>query len=201
MQAALRHSEWDEVDLRYDGGTIALVYRRTRGSCRFEPWVYVAPSAILRRLGAHGLGLYAARPFKRNDYVGQYPHDAVVGRYPTREAAREAPETRRLLMRGHDKLVTVRAPNGPGFLLLDGEGGGPPHVERANDPRGTALAPNAALTDTGWLRITQARVPRFDLEKPLDENIYSELRYDYGDSYWDLHELLGRSAAHALEVD
>ena len=44
-------------------------------------------------------------------------------------------------------------------------------------------------------------MPRFDLEKPLDENIYSELRYDYGDSYWDLHELLGRSAAHALEVD
>ena len=142
-------------------------------------------------------------PFKRNDYVGQYPHDAVVGHYPTREAAREAPETRRLLMRGHDKLVTVRAPNGPGFLLLDGEGGGPPHVERANDPRGTALAPNATLTDAGWLRITQARVPRFDLEKPLDENIYSELRYDYGDSYWparalgywDLHELLGRRAA------
>ena len=98
MQAALRQrSEWDEVNLRYGGRTITLVYRRAPGARRFEPWVFVAPSALLRRAGAHGLGLYAARGFKRDD-VGQYPHDTVVGRYPTRDAALNAPRARRLLM-------------------------------------------------------------------------------------------------------
>ena len=160
----------------------------------------MAPSALLARVGARGLGLYAARPFRRDEVVGQY-EGRVVGRYPTRAAALAAPETRRLLRRGHDKLVTVRAPHGPGFQLLDGEGAGPPHVALCNDPRGTALQPNAQLTDAGWLRVTQARVPTFDLDASIDANIGSELRLAYGDEYWELMERLGTSAAYALEVD
>ena len=85
--------------------------------------------------------------------------------------------------------------------LLDGEGYGPPYVHLCNDPRNTALEPNADLTDAGWLRITHARVPPFDLGRTLDQNIHSELRFDYGEHYWDLHDLLGRSAEYALELD
>ena len=201
MQASLRSSEWDEVDVRHHGSTVTYVYRRAQGQERFQPWLVVAPSAILRRLGVDGLGLYAARGFKRDDHVGQY-QGRVVGRYRTRQDALEAAETRRLLRRGHDKLVTVRAPRGAaGVHLLDGEGYGPPYVHLCNDPRNTALEPNADLTDAGWLRITHARVPPFDLGRTLDQNIHSELRFDYGEHYWDLHDLLGRSAEYALELD
>lgn len=200
MQAAIRHSEWDEVRVRHRVDSIRYVYRRAPGASQFEPWVVVAPSAIMQRVGQHGLGLYAARTFQRGDYVGQYPRNEVA-RYPTRAAALAAPETRRLVRRGHDKLIVVRASQGPGFVLLDGEGGGPPHVELCNDPQGTALQPNAVLTDSGWLRIVQARVPAFDLSRSVAQNATSELRIDYGDEYWALQSELGRSATQAIEVD
>jgi hypothetical protein len=151
----------------------------------------VAPSAILARLGTRGLGLYnAGRTLHRDEYVGQYPQHDVVGHYATRQAALASPAARRRLNRGRDKLITLRAPQG-GVLLCDGEGGGPPHIERANDPRGASLQPNADLTDAGWLRVLHTRVPSFDLAKALEENIHSELRIAYGDDYWDLHDVLG----------
>eukprot|EP00966_Prymnesium_polylepis_P020720 476813-Prymnesium_polylepis.2 len=102
---------------------------------------------------------------------------------PTREAALAAPEAQQLVGQGHDKLACVRA-QGPGFLLLDGANGGPPFVQLCNDPRGTALQPNAQLTDAGYLRVTQTRVRPFDTSKYLDENIHSELRISYGSAYW-----------------
>ena len=43
-------------------------------------------------------------------------------------------------------------------------------------------------------------MPAFDMGKGLEANVASELRISYGDAYWDLHERLGRSAEHALEV-
>ena len=64
-QASLRGSEWDEVGVRHNGERITYVYRRAAGATRFDPWTIVAPSAILRRLGRDGLGLYAARTFRR----------------------------------------------------------------------------------------------------------------------------------------
>ena len=149
----------------------------------FVPWVVAAPSALLKRLGVGGTGLYAARGFKREDLIGQYPHDTVVGHYPTREAALGAPETQRLVEQGHDKLACVRV-QGPGFLLLDGANGGPPFVQLCNDPLGTHLQPNAQLTDAGYLRVTQTRVRPFDTSKSLEENIHSELRISYGTAYW-----------------
>ena len=199
MQSQLRNSDWDECSVQYNNGTVTYVYRRAPGELYFEPWVVVGPSAILERVGVRGLGLYAAKSFRRDDYVGQYD-GRVVGWYPTRAAALSAPETRRLLMRGHDKLLTVRA-QGPGFHLIDGEQCTAPYIPRANDPRGTALHANAEVTDAGWLRITQARVRAFDLNKTLDENIGSELRITYEEHYWDLHNRLGCTRNYAIECD
>jgi hypothetical protein len=201
MQAEVRASEWDSTRVEYRGQSITYVYRRSRASPQWRPWVVVAPSAIMAQLNLNGLGLYAARSFKKDDYIGQYSRHRVVNEYPTRNAAMTAPETRRLLMRGHDKLLAVRKSNGPGFLLLDGEGGGPPYVERVNDSRNTRFQRNAVLTDAGWLRIVHSRVPAFDLEKSVEENIYSELRVDYQDEYWDLMDALGNTAEYAIEVD
>ena len=92
-------------------------------------------------------------------------------------------------------------PNGPGFQVLDGESSGPPYVALVNDPRDTALTPNAELTDAGWLRVVHTRVPAFDLSVPLALNARSELRIDYGEGYWALHELLGKSAENGIECD
>ena len=157
-------------------------------------------SAILRRLGRRGMGLYAGRSFTEGHYLGKY-EGTLVGHYDTRHAALTTAETRRLLRRGHDKLVTVRAAQGPGFDLLDGESAGPPYLQMANDPRGTRLQPNVEVTEAGWMRVTRGRVPAFSVDKNLEENINSELRWDYGDDYWDLHTLLGTDSTHAIEVD
>ena len=74
----------------------------------------------------------------------------------------------------------MRTPGTSGFDLLNGETGGPPYIQYCNDPRGTRLKANTQLTDGGWLRITAARVPPFDLEKTMEENVASELRWEYG---------------------
>ena len=202
MHAMLRRSEWSEVKIHYEHGRspVTYVYRRDSASDQWEPWVVIAQSAILKRLGITGWGLYAARPFKRNDYVGKMG-GTLVGHYATREAAMSAPEARRLLRRGHDKLITVRPSQGPGFDLIDGQGAGPPHIEMANDPRGTRLEPNTELSEYGWLSVTRGRVPAFSLAKTVEGNVDAELRWSYQESYWNLHELMGTDAAHAIEVD
>lgn len=160
----------------------------------------VAESAILRRLGKSGLGLYAARSFTEGDYIGKY-EGRTIGHHSTQYTALTAPETRRLLRRSHDKLVVVRSSTGPGFDLIDGENAGPPYLQMANDPRGTRLQPNVEVTQAGWMRVTATRIPAFSLKRTLEENIQSELRWNYGQDYWDLHEVLGTDASHAIEVD
>jgi len=36
-----------------------------------------------------------------------------------------------------------------------------------------------------------ATIPPFDLTKPLDQNIGSELKDSYGDEFWQMHSRLG----------
>ena len=51
--------------------SVRCVFRRLpRGD--WEPWVLVAESCIMRRVGRSGLGLYAARGFKHDELVGAY---------------------------------------------------------------------------------------------------------------------------------
>jgi len=195
-QAALRASEWRNVPVQHVK-TVTCIERRVLGK-EWEPWTIVASSQLLRRLGIDTLGLYAARSFKKDDFIGIYPQDDVVGRYASREEALSAPEARKRLMKGSDKLITVRAPGG-GVLLVDGEGGGGAEVPRANDPRGTRYHTNCVITEGGYLRVTAARVPAFDLKR--EDNLSSELRISYGDSFWDLHDVLGTTPEFAIQPD
>jgi hypothetical protein len=200
-QAALRGSEWDTVTVAYGHGPspVTYVYRR-EGSTGWEPWLVVAESAIMERLGRRGNGLYAARAFANGSYLGRYSGE-LIGHYGTRQEALEAPETRRLAQRGRDKLVVIRSAQGRGFDLIDGDRAGPPHLEMANDPRGTRLGANVNLTDAGWMRVESSRgVPPFDLSRSLQDNIRSELRWEYGEDYWALHEQLGNNAANAIDL-
>jgi len=199
MQHALSNSEWDEVCVCTAEGKATYVFRRGPGKVRYEPWVVVAPSAILARLGKRGTGLYAARGFKRDEYIGKYDGQ-VVGHYASREAALGSSAAQRRARRGVDKLITLRPPRGDGVDLVDGTHGGPPYISLCNDPRGTALQPNCDITDAGWLRVLHSRVSRFDPGKYLDENIDSELRVDYSSDYWALFDVLGTEGC-PVEVD
>ena len=209
-QAALRASEWDVAPVHWAHGGATrerrralCVFRRGPPRGEWEPWVVVAESCLLHRVGRCGLGLYAARSFQRDDFVGAYG-GAVVGAYASRREALASPACARLVRAGHDKLITRRPPDGGrGVELVDGgQGGGPPFLHRINDPRGTRLRPNAALTPGGWIQVTQRRVPAFDLDADLEGNAASELRLSYGDDdYWALMDRLGTSGEFALVVD
>lgn len=186
--------------MSHRGRPVLVVLRRSDGELRFVPWTIVAPSDMLRRIGAVSSGLYAARSFQQGDVIGLYPQGPsdVVGHFATREEALAAPRTRRRLMRGRDKLVTTRNPHGKGVLLLDGQRGGGAEVPRANDPRGTGLRANCVLTEGGYLRVTARRVPAFVFD--AEDNSASELRISYGDDFWALHDVLGTSREHAIVV-
>ena len=193
-QVNLRRSLWSEDRIHYENGLSPVTYVYRNDGDRIEPWTVIAQSSILKRLGINGWGLYAARPMKEGDYVGQYDGE-IVGHYATREAAWSAPETRRLLRRGHDKLVAIRTAHGPGFDLIDGQGANGARLEMANDPRNTRLHTNIDMSEFGWFRVTHAHIPAFSLSKTIEENANAELRWDYtGDDgeYWDYHETVGR---------
>lgn len=197
-QAALRGAEWDVVDVHWGHGPSPVQYVFRKVNKTWKPWVVVATSALMKRNGATGLGLYAARRFKRDDFVGRYG-GTVVGTFAHREAALDSEECKRRVRQGHDKLMTRLAPGG-GVELVDGERSGPPFLPRINDPRGTMLKPNVTLTPGGWIRVAQASVPTFDLDKGVDDNIASELRYEYGDEYWAIMNRVGASSAHAIDL-
>ena len=84
---------------------------------------------------------------------------------------------------------------------MDGESSGAPHIPMVNDPRGTALTPNAEITEGGYLRIVHARVPAFDLERTLQENARSELRIEYGSRYWKMMDALGTNVHNSIHVE
>ena len=208
-QAALRDAEWDVADLHWETGppspgergcTVRCVFRRVAGG--WEPWVVEAESALMRRVGRRGLGLYAARAFKRDDFLGRYDGQ-VVGTFASRDEALASAQCASRVRHGADKLITRRPSHGPGVELVDGATSGPPFMPRMNDPtRGTRLQPNVEVTPGGWVKVTQRRIPAFDLAADLEGNVSAELRLSYGgQEYWDLIARIGGSAEYALEVD
>lgn len=185
-QPALRHATWDVVDLHWKHGPspVQCVFRQS-GAAGWQPWVIVARSAIMARAGREGLGLYAARTLDRDAYVGKYD-GRVVKNFPSREAAMESVEAKRLLARGHDKMITRKSARGSGVELVDGEDAGAPFLHRINDFRGSGRRENARLTEGGWIQITKSHIPRFDLNRGVDANLSSELCFDYDNEYWRL---------------
>lgn len=205
-QDALRRSVWNESEINWEAEgnmTIQLISRGRRAGRRkaagarmpsvweWEHWVVVAPSAILRGVAPEALGLYACRTFHEGDYVGYYD-GTVLGTFTSRAEAMGSNVARRTVrsVRG-DKLITRNRSSGGGVELVDGSSQGPPYMSRINDPRGTPYrSTNVTLTSGGWIRATKS-IQAFNPAKSLAENAKSELRFDYGDEYWALRNLLG----------
>ena len=106
MTSAVRDSEWDESPVCHRGARLRYVYRRPPNGV-WAPWLVVAPSALLRRRGLEGLGLYAARGFRCGSYVGKYA-GRRVGWWATRAAAYAAPQVARLARRGAPRAKVPR---------------------------------------------------------------------------------------------
>ena len=155
--------------------------RLALGAQAAEPWLVVAPSALLRQVGCSGMGLYAARPFKRGQLLGRMG-GRILGHYPSARDAIASPAAR-----AHcgDKLVALRAA-GRGYNLVDAEHAGAPFIQYANDGR-TRRRPNTALTEGGYLIVTNAAIPGFSLPRTLAQNSRAELLFEYGDDYWASH--------------
>ena len=116
-QSALRDAEWDVAELHWEAGppggcTVRCVFRRVAGG--WEPWVVEAESALLRRVGRRGLGLYAARAFKCEDFLGRYDGQ-VVGPFASRDEALASAQCASRVRHGADKLITRRPSHGPGI--------------------------------------------------------------------------------------
>ena len=92
-----------------------------------------------------------------------------------------------------DKLVALKSGSvgsgGRGWCVVDGTESAdkPPYIPLINDVRGTRMKANCVLTEGGYLDvIAEGGVPPFQPDKPAEENVDSELRIEYGDSFWSV---------------
>ena len=155
----------------------------------------IAQSAVMRRVGVNGLGLYAAKPMPKDTVIGRY-EGTVVAHYDTRDEALHSQEAAYLVQRGVDKIVTFRSRDGPGWDVIDGTAYAhrPPCIPLVNDPRNTRLRANCVLSEHGYLQATR-NIPAFKLSASVSENVDCELRIEYGSQFWELVESVGTSAA------
>ena len=189
--AHVREATWDSIAIHYehtDEKKVVYIYIRRRGNAHYEPWLVRAPSALLARVGAHGMGLYAARRFKPEDVIGKY-EGTVVNTYESREHALDSPLVHSVARHGANKLRLMRSPGG-GWDVINGDGAPLPNLSLVNDPHGTRFHENVHVSEWGYMRAT-ATIPPFDLTKTIEENIGSELKDSYGDEFWQIHSRLG----------
>lgn len=66
-------SQWSSTTVSYQDCTVEYIYRKgedTNG--KWVPWFVLAPSAVLRRAGTEGIGLYVAKHTVRDTILGRY---------------------------------------------------------------------------------------------------------------------------------
>lgn len=178
-----------------------VVLKLDRGE--YRPWLLVGPSALLYGMGIEGRGLYTLREVRgpgrrgvtdsKGDALGTYTGTVIAGPFADNEAPDAVAAGSAAAYRGKEHLLWVKRPEG--WLLVDGEEGGPPCLSRMNDsrtPRG--VGNNVAFGESGVARATK-RVPAADLvaAASLRDLAPSELLVGYGAWFWRLHDALGSS--------
>lgn len=182
---------------RYGNGDVD-VYRKVGRA--WQLWVLVRDSVLI----SGGKGLFAAKSFARDEFVGRYVGE-ILGKAADARVRREA-ERRTLTVDG-DAIVNIagffvdgRRPVQSNAVQLDRFGtvvlpqpqwGYPgAYVHICNDARGTGRPNNCRLTFGGYLEATRA-VPAYRFDVPHSRNAASELVWSYGGEYWRTHTLLG----------
>ena len=161
------------------------------------PYLLAAESALLNRAGAsRGLGVYALKRFRgpreqdanNGETIGYYG-GAVLASAPSRQEANRQAQT--FVRQGRQYLLTMRVQRHLGWHVVDGEQQSVlPLLHRVNDPRGTPLAPRCTVSEYGLFRAARD-IPPLDWTRPLSEQAASELSFEYGDEYWETHDMLG----------
>lgn len=185
-------SEGEELTIRYDQGYWTRLGIRPHSSCpnptgSSSPCpTLVAKSALLRKLGRDGWGLFASRRLKPGEIVGSYEGE-VVASYDKEEDAlrhKDGNSDKMIVLR---RKGTERRDGEKPFVVVDGRSGAdnPPYIPMVNDVRGVVpkMTPNCIIKPGGRM-IVRRGIPAFDTDKSIDENLPSELCIDYGEEYW-----------------
>ena len=128
---------------------VTLVWKVVEGVT--IPWVLVAESARLRSKGKRNrgseceMGLYAWREFERDEVIGTYSgkSSAVYSVHETKKVENAYKEMKAAAEHGDMILEIEVSPTE--IKLVDGEGAGPPYLQRANDGSGS----NTVYMDVG----------------------------------------------------
>ena len=110
---------------------LTYIYVRRPGNSLFEPWLVIAPSAVMNRVGRRGMGMYAGMRFKDGDIVGRYEGN-VVGTYASKDTAINSNTVKRLVRGGADKLRIMRSPE-EGWDVVDGDSAPLPTLSLVNE--------------------------------------------------------------------
>jgi len=168
-----------KIPYKHVKGDVHGLFRVTKSGVDSVPSFIVAPSAALNRKNLSQLGLYAGKEFSAKTNIGPYT-GALLGTYDSARAAstsNEAEENK------ENTMLLVRETKEQQYELIDGQKAEAPYLSLCNDPKGTGMETNVRPSKFGVL-YTTTRIPAFDLNKPLEENIKSELLWDYGPKYW-----------------
>ena len=85
----------------------------------------------------------------------------------------------------------MRVQGHTGWHVVDGEQQSVlPLLHRVNDPRGTQFVARCTVSEYGMFRAARD-IPPLDWTRPLSEQAASELSFEYGDEYWETHDMLG----------
>ena len=171
-------------------GTVTLVWRVT--SEHRMPWVIVAESALLRKVGTGlrkgkvEMGLYAWRDFEDDEIIGIYTGTESSPFASMNEGARERAKAQVTTEEGEDMIIEVEI-DGKKSKFVNGERGTAPFVQRANDGKGKNTA---RVTPVGgvmrsmgkqkWVKVT----PKGGWEQ-MEKR---EITWSYGRAYWKERE-------------
>ena len=119
-----------------------------------QPWVMVAPSAVLRGVTPigddPGLGLYAWREFERDEKIGDYTGTSL-GLFDAGDEEGASAAVLSLPEGQRDKVIEFERRGGRKIELVDGTTASAPYLPKANDARGLRKASGAQRGNTAYL--------------------------------------------------
>lgn len=191
-----------ELDyFQYANGDVDI-YRRIRN--KWVLWVLVRDSAAMARVNAHGKGLYAARGFNRDEFIGRYV-GKILGKATDPKVEKDV--ERRSHMLDGDAIINVNGYYVDGRARVQSNDAQTSKFGRivlaqpqwkwpgvyahiANDATGTGLSNNCLVTEGGYMHATK-RIPKFNFGADVHNNSASELLWSYGEGYWANQGKLG----------
>ena len=183
--------------------SVEIINRRKQGGS-WEPFLMVAPSAVLSANGLVGDGLYSLLQYSSDSEarIGRYS-GMVIARFAEPEGRCAQEEMARFAQEGRRHMLLMRVDDGQDAALVDGSGVFLPKISMANDARGmhrpdipsTCLRNNARFgrDGKGYLFKMRGRaIPAANVAaSSLSELWRSEILVSYSSFYWNLQERVG----------